>query len=170
MTEKKIELGDREWDQETIDLLSTLFLATVQGMLDSLGREKTYEILIPAFKNATKAGAIMNVNRFHLDPEDMEDIGVAMCHIKRCFKQELQLRECTQDRLVIETTHCPFEASGIDVCELLEISANQYVEALNPNMEGSYESAKSRGDARCRYRVKRKLASHSQLADHQRME
>lgn len=29
--------------------------------------------------------------------------------------------ECTQDRVILEVTCCPFEANGIDVCELLEI-------------------------------------------------
>ena len=64
--------------------------------------------------------------------------------------------EPTQDSLLLEVTYCPFEASGIDVCELLEISANQYVEGLNPELEGSYETAKGRGDASCRYRIIRK--------------
>jgi hypothetical protein len=156
MVDRKIELSPEEWDKETIDLFSMLFLTTIYGMVDNLGRERALEILTPAFRNVTKAGAIANVARFNLDPEKMVDISAAFCHIKKCFKQELQVLECTQDSLLLEVTHCPFEASGIDVCELLELSANQYVEGLNPELEGSYETAKGRGDASCRYRIIRK--------------
>jgi hypothetical protein len=159
MVEKRIAMSPEEWDKETMDLLSVLFLTTVHGMVDNLGREKTLEILAPAFGNATKAGAIVNLARFNLDPEKMEDICVALCHIKKCFKQELKVLECTEDALLIEVTYCPFEASGIVVCGLLEISANQYVEGLNPKLEGSYVTAKGRGDTSCRYRIIRKKPS-----------
>jgi len=161
MVVKKIEMSEKEWDKETMDLLSVLFLTTVHGMVDHLGRERTLEILAPAFGNATKAGALANLARFGLDPDRMEDICAALCHIKKCFKHELEVLECNEDRLLVEVTYCPFEASGLEVCELLEISANQYVEGLNPKLEGSYESAKSRGDASCRYRVVRKESNES---------
>jgi len=156
MVVKKIEMSEEEWDKETMDLLSVLFLTTVHGMVDSLGRERALEILAPAFRNATKAGALANLARFNLDPERMEDICAAFDHIKKCFKQEVQVLECTEERVLFEVTYCPFEASGIEVCELLEISANQYVEGLNPQLEGRYETAKGRGDASCRYRIIRK--------------
>jgi hypothetical protein len=149
-------MSEREWDRETMDLLSYLFLTTVHAMVDDLGRERAFEILVPAFRNATKAGAIHNLARFNLDPERMEDICTAFCHIKKCFKQEMNVIECDEDKLVLEVTYCPFEASGLDICEVLEISANQYVEALNPQMEGSYESAKARGDDVCRYKIIRR--------------
>lgn len=51
-----------------------LFLTTVHGMADNIGREKILEIQAPAFRNAIKAGAIANITRFNLDPENMVDI------------------------------------------------------------------------------------------------
>jgi len=47
MVDRKIELSPEEWDKETIDLFSMLFLTTVHGMADNLGRERTWKYWRP---------------------------------------------------------------------------------------------------------------------------
>lgn len=161
MAGKRIELSPEEWNEETMNLLSILFLMSIHALVDKFGREKALEILAPSVKNVTYAGAKANIARFNLDAEDMEDIVAAFCHIKKCFRQELRVLECGPGGALLEVTYCPFEASGLEVCELLEISANDYLEGLNPRLEGHYETARGRGDGTCRYRIVKKRRDRS---------
>jgi hypothetical protein len=133
-----------------------MYAAAHQAMVDKFGADEALEILRP-YLTKIGEGAPIFAGMMGITGNDALSIASLFCLYEgQVCKIEGEVTEATPDRVVKESTKCPFQGLPPAFCKAFTIMAVSMSEAINPEYRLTTPKMMSAGDTICQWIVEKK--------------
>ena len=133
-----------------------MYSAAHQALVDKFGQEEALEILRP-YLSKIGEGAPIFAEMMGITGKDAISIGSLFClYEEQICKVEGRVVEASPDRVVKESTKCPFQNLPPTFCHAFTIMAIGMAEAINPDYKLTTPMMMTTGDPICRWVIEKK--------------
>jgi hypothetical protein len=130
--------------------------AVIEAFNDLHGSDETLKILMPLAKQIGTEGGKYLVGENPGMKNDAATIGQLVNALGEVLMQHGNVQLLSADELRKEITDCPFQIFPYEMCKVLESLMQGVIEAINPDLDYSYEKMMTKGDKTCCWHVRNK--------------
>jgi predicted hydrocarbon binding protein len=151
-----VRVTEEEIDFWPIHFLSGYWYYATTIMIDSLGEEKTKEILGPYMEHAGTSVALMLKKELEIEENDARGIGTVIDFLNNANSQIGQMTQFTPNVVTKTINQCPFSTMGSPMCYQYEKIGNGVCKAINQKYEFRHEKMMTKGDSHCQWVVSKR--------------
>jgi len=157
MVELKVPQIPIEMAHERVMTSMGIMSATIiQAMVDKFGSEETQRIIYPRLKEMGKQMAA-RAPQLGITGKDATAIASYLYFVeKQVFKLEGEPTEVSPEKVVKETTKCPWQDLPLDFCLAFQGYVDGITEGINPEYKCTLTKIIPKGDPVCQWIVQKK--------------